>query len=301
MAWLNYHHLLYFWTTAREGTMSGAARKLRVTQPTVSGQIRELEERLGGPLFERRGNALELTALGQQVFGYADEIFTLGEELIASIDGQAGRKVRRFTVGVVDSLPKLVVLQLLRPVLALPEPVQLAVRQGNLDTLLGELSTHALDMVLADAPISPHLHVRAYNHVLGASPIGVFAVEALAQRLRDGFPASLHGAPMVLPITPGMLRRALDYWLEQRRLVPRVVAEVEDSALLKGFAREGDGAVIAPLAIEPQLRELYGLHRVGLCEGLDEHYYAISVERRIQHPAVAAVVAAAGSIMGSSV
>jgi LysR family transcriptional regulator, transcriptional activator of nhaA len=298
MAWLNYHHLLYFWTTACEGTMSGAARKLRVTQPTVSGQIRELEERLGGALFERRGNALELTALGQQVFGYADEIFTLGEELMASIDGQTGRKVRRFAVGVVDPLPKLVVMQLLRPVLALPEPVQLAVRQGNLDTLLGELSTHALDMVLSDAPISPHLHVRAYNHVLGASPIGVFAIEPLAKRLRDGFPASLHDAPLIVPTTPGMLRRSLDYWLEQQRLAPRLVAEVEDSALLKAFARAGDGAVISPLVIEPQLRELYGLHRVGVCDGLDEHYYAISVERRIQHPAVAAVVAAAEGIMG---
>lgn len=300
MTWLNYHHLLYFWTTAREGSMSAAARKLQVTQPTVSGQIRELEERFGGPLFERRGNGLQLTALGQQVFGYADEIFTLGEDLVAAIDGRSSRQVRRFTVGVVDAMPKLVVRLLLRPVLALPEPVLLSVRQGSFERLLGELSTHALDMVLSDAPIPPHLHVRAFNHVLGSSPVGLFAAEPLARRLRDGFPSSLHGAPMVVPTAPGVLRRALDYWLEQHDLVPRVVAELEDSALVKMFAQAGEGAVISSLVVETELRELYGLARVGVCEGLDEHFYAISVERRIQHPAVAAVVSAAAKSLASA-
>lgn len=298
--WLNYHHLLYFWTTAREGSMSAAARKLQVTQPTVSGQIRELEERFGGPLFERLGNSLQLTALGQQAFGYADEIFTLGEDLMAVIDGQGDRKARRFRVGVVDALPKLVVRLLLRPVLSLPEPVLLSVRQGGFEALLGELSTHALDMVLADSPISPHLHVRAYNHVLGSSPVGLFAAAPLARRLRDGFPTSLQGAPMLVPTAPGMLRRALDYWLDQHGLAPRVVAELEDSALLKMFAQAGEGAVISSLVVEAELREIYGLERVGVCEGLDEHFYAISVERRIQHPAVAAVVSAAAHSLTSA-
>jgi LysR family transcriptional activator of nhaA len=300
MTWLNYHHLLYFWTTAREGSMSAAARKLQVTQPTVSGQIRELEERFGGPLFERRGNGLQLTALGQQAYGYADEIFTLGEDLVAAIDGRADRQVRRFTVGVVDAVPKLVVRLLLRPVLALADPVLLSVRQGSFERLLGELSTHSIDMVLSDAPISPHLHVRAYNHVLGSSPVGLFAAEPLARRLRDGFPTSLNGAPMVVPTAPGVLRRALDYWLEQHELAPRVVAELEDSALVKLFAQAGEGAVISSLVVESELRELYGLERVGVCEGLDEHFYAINVERRIQHPAVAAVVSAAAKSLGGA-
>ena len=296
MTWLNYHHLLYFWVTAREGTMSAAAKKLRVSLPTVSAQIRELETRFGGPLFDRRGG-LQLTALGQQVLGYADEIFALGEELAALVDGKTTRTAVRFAVGVVDVLPKLVTARLLRPALELPDPVQLSVRQGTFDELLGLLSTHAIDMVLADSPIAPHMHVRAYNHQLGVSPLGVFAIATLARELREGFPASLHGAPLILPTEPGMMRRALSYWLDQRQLVPRVVAEIEDSSLMKAFAQSGAGAVVAPLVIEDQLRALFGLERVGACDGLDEHYYAISVERRIQHPAVAAVVSAAGTLL----
>ncbi len=292
MTWLNYHHLLYFWTAAREGTMSAAAKKLRVTLPTVSGQIRELEDRFGGPLFERRGSGLRLTTLGEHVLGYADGIFRLGEELTALVHGGATRKPR-FSVGVVDALPKLVAMHVLRPALALADPVQLIVRQGSFDELLGELSTHALDMVLSDTPISPHLHVRAFNHPLGASPVGVFAATALAKRLRERFPASLDGAPMLLPLEPAAMRRALAHWLEQRKVVPQVVAEIEDSALLKAFAQVGEGAVVAPLLIASELREFYGLQLVGACDGLDEHYFAISVERRIHNPAVAAVVSAA--------
>ncbi len=300
MTWLNYHHLLYFRTTARAGTMSAAAKELKVSLPTVSNQIRELESRLGGSLFERRGKGLRLTALGRQVFEYADEIFTLGEELAAVVDGKPGHSARRFTVGVVDVLPKLVAARLLEPALGLADPVQLVVRQGSFEQLLGLLSTHRIDMVLADSPVQPHLHVRAYNHELGVSPLGVFAITALARQLRAGFPATLHGAPLLVPTEPGMLRRALAYWLEERRIVPRVVAEVEDSSLMKALAQSGAGAVVAPLVIETQLRALFGLERVGVCDGLDERYYAISAERRIRHPAVAALVSAAAELLGSA-
>lgn len=300
MTWLNYHHLLYFWTTVREGTMSAAAKKLVVSLPTVSNQVRELEVRFGGRLFERRGNGLKLTALGKQVFEYADEIFTLGAELTALVDGKRAHETLRFAVGVVDVLPKLVSARLLQPALGIAEPVRLVVRQGSLQELLGQLSTHAIDMVLADGPITPHLHVRAYNHELGVSPLGVFAIARLARQLRDGFPASLHGAPLLLPTEPGMMRSALTYWLEQRHLAPRVVAEIEDSSLMKAFAQAGAGAVVAPLVIEQQLRALFGLELVGACDGLDERYYAISVERRIRHPAVAAVVSAAGKLLASA-
>lgn len=297
MHWLNYHHLLYFWTAATEKGMSAAARKLGVTQPTVSGQVRELEDRCGGKLLERRGNELHLTALGERVFAYADEIFHLGRELMSAVEQPDEDRPARFAVGVVEALPKLVAYELLMPALSLAEPVTIHVSQGPLDRLLGSLSIHSIDLVLSDTPISPHFHVRAFNHPLGESDVGIFATPVIAARLKDEFPSSLEDEPFLLPAPRTMLRRSLEYWFEQTNLRPRFVAEFDDSALLKAFAHGGLGMFAAPVAIRRDLADAYGFELVGSCEGVQERFYAISVERRIQHPAVAAISRSASAML----
>ncbi len=297
MKWLNYHHLLYFWTAARERGMSAAARTLHVTQPTVSGQVRELEQRLGGKLLVRTGNELQMTRLGERVFAYADEIFNLGRQLLESVEQPDRGESVPLAVGVVDAMPKLVAYELLEPALSLPEPIYLRVTEGPLDQLLGSLSTHKLDLVLSDAPISPHFHVRAFNHSLGESKVSIFAIPRLAEALREGFPGSLHGQPFLLPANGTMLRRSLEYWFEQVGVRPCFVAEFDDSALLKAFAHGGLGAFSAPTTIAKDLRQTYGVEPVGSCDGVTERYYAISVERRIKHPAVAAIARSAGAFL----
>ncbi len=297
MQWLNYHHLQYFWMAAKERGISAAARKLHVTQPTVSGQIRELEQRCGGKLLVRKGNQLRMTPLGERVFSYADEIFSLGRELVASLEKPEHERPLQLVAGVVDALPKLVAYELLRPALTMPEPVYLRVTQGPLDQLLGSLSVHTLDVVLSDTPISPHFHVRAYNHPLGESDVGIFARPPLAQALRDGFPRSLTGQPFLLPARRTMLRRSLEYWFEQQDVSPNLIAEFDDSALLKAFAQEGLGAFAAPIIIADDLRETYHVELVGRCEGVHERYYALSVERRIKHPAVADIARSASRLI----
>lgn len=295
--WLNYHHLLYFWTTAKEGSMTAAARKLRVTQPTVSGQIRELEERCGGPLLDRRGRETRLTSLGEVVFSYADEIFNIGKELVAHLERPEVDRPVRLVVGVVDAMPKLVAYELLRPALQLQESVYLEVVQGSFDRLLASLSVHSVDVVLSDAPISPHFHVRAYNHPLGESEMAIYASKALAETYEGEFPHALDGKPFLIPARQTMLRRSLEYWFDREGISPRLVAEFDDSALLKAFAADGLGAFAAPSLVAEDLRHAYGVVEVGRCEGVRERYYAISVERRIKHPAVDAIARSAGATL----
>jgi LysR family transcriptional activator of nhaA len=293
MEWLNYHHLLYFYTVAREGSVTRAARQLRLAQPTLSGQIRKLEHVLDEKLFERQGRSLVLTEMGQVVYRYADEIFSLGRELMDTLRGRPSSRPARLLVGISDAVPKLVCHRLLETALAMPEPVQLVLREGKSDDLLAALSVQAFDLVITDAPVAPHLKVRAFNHLLGESGIGFFASPALARAHRRGFPKSLDGAPVVLPTENTALRRSLDEWFERNDLRPRVVAEVEDTALLKVFGQHGAGLFPAPEILAAEVRRQYRVQPVGEARGVKERFYGISVERRIKHPAVAAITAAA--------
>jgi len=295
--WLNYHHLLYFWMTVKEGGVTAAARKLRLAQPTVSGQLRELESQIGAPLFERGGRTLRVTPLGRRVFDHADEIFALGEQILALASGRVSASELRLVVGCADVMPKLVACRLIEPALRGPDPPHLVVRQGPVDRMLADLAVGAVDLVLADAPMSPAVRVRAYNHLLGESEVGVFAVEPLASRIGPGFPRSLDGAPLLLPGEHTVLRRSIDVWLEANGVVPRVVGEFDDSALLKAFAFGGLGAFFAPLVVRDALADAYGARLIGTCASLRDRYYAISLERKITHPAVAAISAAARSAM----
>jgi len=293
MEWLNYHHLLYFWVVACHGSVTRAAAELRLAQPTVSTQLRTLEEVLGEKLFARTGRRLVLTDVGRLVFRYADEIFGLGRELLETVKGRPTGQPMRLTVGIADAVPKLIAYRLLGPALTGAEPVRIICREDKPDRLLAQLAVHGLDLVLSDAPIGPTTKVRAFNHLLGECGVTFFATPALARTCRRGFPRSLGGAPMLLPTDNTALRRSLDDWFESEDIRPRVASEFEDSALLMAFGQAGMGLFPAPSAIERQVRTQYGVVVVGRLDAVCERFYAISGERRLKHPAVVAISEAA--------
>jgi LysR family transcriptional activator of nhaA len=289
MEWLNYHHLLYFWTVAREGSVTRASQQLRLAQPTVSGQLKALEDALGEKLFERTGRRLVLTDVGRVVLRYADEIFSLGRELQDTLKGRPTGRPIRFTVGVADAVPKLVAYRLLLPALSLPEPVHIVCREDKPERLLAELSVHSLDLVISDSPVGAGVKVKAYSHLLGETPVAFFGSDALASAYRKGFPRSLEGAPVLMPTEGSTLRRSLDQWLDTEGIRPRVVGEIEDSALLKVFGQAGVGLFAAPVAIEAELRAQFGVKLLGRVDSVKERFYALSAERKLKHPAVVAI------------
>ncbi|HEX5819383.1 MAG TPA: transcriptional activator NhaR [Gemmatimonadales bacterium] len=290
---LNYHHLLYFYVVAREGSIARATTVLDLTQPTISGQLRTLEQALGERLFERRGRNLVLTETGHVIYRYAEEIFSLGDELLRTLQGQPTSGPLRFAVGISDSLPKLTTYRLLAPALALQTPMRLLLRIGKTDQLLADLSIHALDLVLSDAPINPGVKVRAFNHLLGECDVTVFATAANAEKYRRNFPRSLQDAPFLLPTQGTALRRSLEQWFEAEDIHPTVAAEVEDVALLQVLGQEGLGLFAAPTVVEDEIKRQYGVRPVGRIEAVKERFYAISIDRKLKHPAVLAISKAA--------
>jgi LysR family transcriptional activator of nhaA len=246
MEWLNYHHLRYFWTVAKEGSLARAAERMRVSQPSISEQIHELEAVLGEKLFRREGRSNKLTDAGQMVFGYAEEIFALGSELLNTVKQRPGAKTIRLYVGVADSFPKLVTNEILKPVFSMPRTVHVICREGKLEDLLAQLAAHRLDLVLADEPASSGVKFKTFSYSLGTSGVMFCAEKKLAAKLRRGFPRSLHNAPALLPAENAALRRALEAWLRGQNLKPDVIAEFEDLALMKVMAAEGRGFIAIP-------------------------------------------------------
>ena len=290
---LNFQHLLYFWTVAREGSIARATGVLHLTQPTISIQLKQLERALGVPLFTRRGRALALTDTGQLVFQYADDIFRTGRELTEALARGSMRRPTRLLVGISDSLPKLTTARLLRPALEAVPGLQLTVRIDKTDRLAAELAVHTLDLVLSDAPVSPGLPVTLYTHLLGECGVTVFGTEALQARYRRRFPRSLTDAPFILPTTNTALRRSLDAWCIAEDVHPRVVCESEDVALLQVFGQAGLGLFAAPTVVETQIRSAYQVRVVGRLPEVRERFYAVTAERRLAHPAVVAITTAA--------
>lgn len=291
--WLNYHHLLYFWTVAREGSIARACAKLRLAQPTISGQLRLLEDTLGEKLFTRVGRGLVMTEVGQVVYRYAEEIFGLGRELQDVLKGRAGGRPLRLMAGVSDLVPKLIAYRILQPALSMPEPVRLVCHEDTPARLLAELAEHRLDVVLSDAPLTSMIRVKAFNHLLGSCGVTLFCAPSMAASYRRNFPACLDGAPFLLPGEGASLRYSLDQWFDSQKIRPKVVGEFKDSALLKTFGQAGAGIFPAPSAIEKEVREHYKAAVVGRPEGVVERFYAISVERRLKHPAVLTISEAA--------
>lgn len=295
MDWINYHHLFYFWNVAKEGTVSAAAKKLHLARPTVTAQVRELETSCGQKLFRKKGRYLELTEFGSQVFQYAEEIFAIGRELSNFVStGIAGAR-QRFVVGMPDVVPKLVAFELLKPAIHHAEGFQIVCYEGKLNELLADLALHKLDLVISDAPAPATIDVRVYTHRLGECGLSFLAVPEIAKKFRRGFPKSLNGAPMLLPTEHTAVRRSFNLWLDNHDIHPQIVAEFEDSALLKVFGQSGLGIVPIPTAIEKEVKKQYGMNLIGRLENVIDRFYAISVEKRVHHPAVLAIVKQARS------
>ena len=289
MEWLNYHHLLYFWTVVRTGSVAAASAELRLAPPTISVQIRRLEEQLGEKLLRRSGRRVVPTEMGQAVFRYADEIFSLGRELLDMVRGRPSGRPMHVTVGVVDVVPKAIAHWIIEPALRLDEKVRLLCREAAPEQLLAELSMQSLDVVLADAPIAPSVKVRAYNHLLGETGVSFLASARLATSVRRRFPRSLHDAPVLLQATNTAIRRSVDQWLDHLDVRPDIVGEFEDSELLWAFGGAGHGILPVPTVLEKHVMRVHGLKLVGRTDAARGRYYAISVERRIKHPAVVAI------------
>ncbi len=289
MEWLNYHHLRYFWTTAKEGSLARAAAKLRVSQPSISGQIRELEAAFGEKLFRRAGRNNVLTDAGHVVFGYADEIFALGAEMMNVVRQRPGSRTLRLYVGVADSFPKLVTNEILKPVFTLPQEVHAICREGKMEDLLALLAAHRLDIVLADEPPASNTNFRVFNHPLGETGTTFLAEEKLAAKLKRRFPASLQDAPALLPTENTALRRSLETWFRAKDVRPRVVAEFEDLALMKIMAAEGRGFIAVPSLVAKDAMAHYHFRMIGRADDCRLEFHAITAERRIVHPAVARI------------
>lgn len=291
--WLNYHHLLYFWTVAKEGSITRACEKLHLAQPTISGQLKKLEDSLGEKLYQRVGRGLVLTDVGQIVFRHADEIFSIGEELAEAIKGRSSGRPVKLMVGIPEVLPKLIAFRLLEPVLYLEDKVQIVCREGPMEQLLTQLATYELDVVFSDSPAGSMVRVRAFNHSLGECGVGIFGTPRLCRQFERGLPESLNVAPFLFPAENTALRRSVDQWLLQEQLHPEVVGEFDDTALLKVFAEAGIGFVPGPLAIREEIEKQFGLRLLLEIPNAIERFYAITVERRLRHPAIVAISEAA--------
>ena len=286
---LNYHHLRYFWTVAKEGSLARAAAKLHVSQPSISEQVRLLESALEEKLFRRDGRNNVLTDTGQVVFGYAEEIFALGRELVNTVKQRPGAKNLRLYVGVSDSFPKLVTNEILKPVFSMPQTVHVICREGKLPDLIAQLAAHRLDLVLADEPASNTANLKIFNHSLGETTTEICAGKGLAARLKRNFPKSLHDAPALLPSDNTTLRRLLETWFREQHIQPRVVAEFEDLALMKVMAAEGRGFIALPSVVAEEAVRRYGFRVVGTTEACRVQFHAITAERRIVHPAASVI------------
>ncbi len=289
MDWLNFHHLRYFWTAAKEGSLARAAARLHVSQPSISEQIRELESAFGEQLFRRKGRSNVLTDTGQLVFGYADQIFALGRELTNAVKQGPSAKTLRLNVGVTDSLPKLAANEILKPVFTMPQAIHVVCREGKMEDLLAQLAAHRLDVVLSDEPAASSTNFKTFNHPLGETGTVICAEKKLGLKLKRGFPQSLQGAPALLPAGNTSLRRALDTWFREHQVEPRIVAEFEDLALMKVMAAEGRGFIALPGVALSDAIARYGYRVVGNVETCRIQFHAITAERRIEHPAVSLI------------
>ena len=291
---MNFKHLHYFWVTAKAGGIVRAGEQLHTTPQTLSGQIKLLEAWLGRQLFRKSGRQLELTDEGRLALGYADQIFTLGAEMEAALrQASGGQKTLEFRVGVADSVAKSVVYHLLEPALAMAQPVRLICSEGKFPDLLAQLGLHRLDLVLADEPMSGRVSIKAFNHPLGSTPMSFFCTPALKALLKGGFPHCLNDAPLLIQSASSSVRKQLDSWLTKHQIHPRIIGEFDDGAMMKAFGREGRGIFMSASVLEAETRAQYGVEVIGRTDEMVEDFFAISVERRITHPCVAAITQAA--------
>ncbi|MGC4116168.1 MAG: transcriptional activator NhaR [Myxococcales bacterium] len=295
--WLNYHHLYYFWVVAREGGIARASPVLYLAPPTLSAQIKRLEESLGETLFDRVGRRLELTEMGKVVYRFANEIFSLGHEMVETVKGRPTGRPLRLVAGVADVVPKGLVRRLLEPARQLPGKVRIVVREDPYDRLLAHLASQDVDVVIADAPVGPGSRVRAFNHLLGSSAVCFFAAPGLAKSLRQPFPRCLDGAPMLLPTENTQVRRPLEQWFARHGLQLDVVGEFEDAAMMRSFGESGAGVFVGPAVMAEEICEHRRAKQLGQATGVAESFYGIVIERRVQSAAVQALLTNARHVL----
>lgn len=299
MEFLNYHHLRYFWVVAKEGGLRKAAEKMHVSQPTISAQIAALEGVVGEKLFRRGGRALALTEAGQHVLIYAEEIFSIGQDLLDSVKQRPTSRPLRLRLGVADALPKLVTYHIIKPIFSLPQLVQLSCWETKVSDMLVELTAYRLDLVLADEPASSGVTTNVFNHFLGECGVTFCAEPRLAAKLRRGFPKSLHGAPALLPMSNSGLRRSLEKWFHATGIRPRLAAEVEDPAFVNVLALQGLGFMTVPTLVAKEIVTRFGFRAIGRTDDCKQQFYAITPERKLAHPAVAAITSHAKAALTS--
>jgi len=301
MRHLNYNHLLYFYTVAREGSVARAAKVLHLTPQTVSGQIKLLEDVIGEPLFLRVGRGLTLSDTGRVVQTYADEIFSVGTALAQRLQSTATQTIRELRVGIVDSFPKLLACKLMGVTLGTDAPAKLSCLEGKLDSLLADLSVHKLDLVLSDRVVPNELNVRAYNHSLGFTKMAFFAPQGWSEDMTTDFPNCLSSVPILMPDSSSALRRSLDHWFDEMQIMPKIVAEFDDSALMKTFGEAGLGAFAAPDVISDDVERCFNVRQIGIVDGVTETFTAISPQRRLRHPSVLSIAENAGKVLSQQV
>ena len=289
MEWLNFHHLRYFWTVARKGGVRKAADELHVSQPSISAQLRLLEDSLGEKLFKRSGRNLVLTEMGNLVLTYADEIFSAGRELMSAVKQRPGGRLLRLNVGMTDSISKLMGFEFLKPALRFSEPVHVVCRMAAIEVLVNQLQAHRLDIVLADEPASSSLKAKTFNHRLGRSGVTFCAVPAIAKKLRRNFPQSLNGATALLPTENMGMRAVLETWFDTKGIHPRLLGEYEDSALMVFCATAGRGFTVVPTVVAREVLKHWGLRVIANVDECGTEFYAITAERRVKNPAAMAI------------
>ena len=287
--WLNFHHLRYFWTVARKGGVRKAADELHVSQPSISAQLRLLEDSLGEKLFKRSGRNLVLTEMGQLVLTYADEIFSAGRELMNAVKQRPGGRLLRLNVGMTDSISKLMGFEFLKPAIRFSEPVHVVCRMAAIEVLVNQLQAHRLDIVLADEPASSSLKAKTFNHRLGRSGVTFCAVPAIAKKLRRNFPQSLNGATALLPTENMGIRAVLETWFDTKGIHPRLLGEYEDSALMVFCATAGRGFTVVPTVVAREVLKHWGLRVIANVDECGTEFYAITAERRVKNPAALAI------------
>jgi LysR family transcriptional regulator, transcriptional activator of nhaA len=289
MNWLNYHHLQYFWAVSQEGSVAKASEKLHVTPATISIQLRDLEKQLGVKLFRKAGRGLALTEMGTAVQSYANDIFATGQELLDMVHGRPGEGPILFRVGIKDVMPKLIAYQLLEPTLQTAQEIRVACHEGDVSRLIADLAIHKLDVVLSDTPIDPSMKVKAYSHLLGESDVVLVGTKDLAKKVRKDFPDSLNSTPILLPMKDTVLRRSLDIWFDENEIRPQIRGEFEDSAMMKIMGKAGVGVFPVTAIISEEVQAMYRVESIAKVPGVTERFYALSVERKIKHPAVLAI------------
>lgn len=293
MSPLNYNHLYYFYIVATEGSITKASTRLNLTPQTISGQITNFEAQIGVNLFERKGKTLSLSEMGFLIYSYAEEIFQLGDEVKNILKRKQPSLWHTFTVGITDVIPKVLAHELLSPVLKMNEPVRLICLEGDQDHLLADLSVNKIDCILTDQPLQLGSHVRAYNHLLTESGFTFFAAESLLKGSNEEFPQCLSDFPWLMQSKKSAVRTRLSSWLEKQNIAPNIVAEFDDSALMKSFGQTGFGVFSSPTLIEEYVADKYGVKILGRTDKFKEPYYIISPERRLKHPAILEIVNAA--------